>query len=61
MTRLAGRLSDRLLSLVAPSATASAATQTKCVYCSSTYSKLCVRDCIQGVCEPWGCAGCGSC
>ncbi|GAA0241072.1 hypothetical protein [Cryptosporangium japonicum] len=55
------RLADRLLALIAPSTTASAAMQTKCIYCASTYSKLCRRDCIQGVCEPWGCGSCQTC
>ncbi|EXG82681.1 hypothetical protein CryarDRAFT_3881 [Cryptosporangium arvum DSM 44712] len=55
------RLADRLLSLIAPSTTASAAMQTQCFSCSTTRAKLCRRDCIQGVCEPWGCGSCGSC
>ena len=56
MTRMTGRLADRLLSLVLPGIKASAATQTKCVQCGSgTRSKICRRDCINGVCEPWGC------
>lgn len=56
------RLADRLLSLVVPSTTASAASDTKCVYCSGTYSKVCIRDCYpQTGCGPWVCAGCGSC
>ncbi|GAA3746403.1 hypothetical protein GCM10022225_32710 [Plantactinospora mayteni] len=56
-----GRLADKVLSLVVPKMSASAAQQTSCMYCSSTYSKRCVRDCIGGVCEPWRCASCGTC
>jgi hypothetical protein len=62
MTRLAGRIADRVLSLVAPSLTATAAMQTQCFQCgASTRSKLCRRDCVQGVCEPWSCGNCYSC
>ncbi|MEV1329728.1 hypothetical protein AB0J20_09155 [Micromonospora costi] len=56
-----GRLADKVLSLVVPRMNASAAMQTTCMYCSSTYSKICRRDCIRGVCEPWGCSSCGTC
>lgn len=62
MTRIIGQFTDRVLSLVAPSGTASAAYQTKCVRCgASTRSQLCGRDCIAGKCEPWRCGSCGTC
>lgn len=56
MTRMAGRLADRLLSLVVPGIKAAAAMQTRCERCgSSTRSQLCRRDCVRGVCTPWSC------
>jgi hypothetical protein len=61
MTRMIGRLADRVLSRVVPQTEAAAATQTSCQYCSGTYSKLCYRDCIGGRCEPWWCYSCGTC
>ena len=60
MTRMAGRLADRLLSLVVPGIQASAAVQTKCVQCGmSTRSKFCKRDCAPDGCGKWVCTtGC---
>jgi hypothetical protein len=58
MTRTIGRLADRLLSMVVPQTNASAATQTKCVACNIRMSRICTRDCINGVCEPWRCGAC---
>lgn len=62
MTERVGYFADWALSLFVPRMTAAAAPQTKCVRCgSSTRSKLCRRDCVQGKCEPWWCASCGTC
>ncbi|MDL4772524.1 MULTISPECIES: hypothetical protein [Thermomonosporaceae] len=61
MARSVLRLADQLVSRLVPRAEASAATQTKCVCCASTYSKICYRDCISAVCEPWGCRACNTC
>jgi hypothetical protein len=61
MTRMVGRFTDRLLSLVAPSVTASAGSESRCFLCSSTRSKLCIRDCGPNGCGNWGCAKCDSC
>jgi len=55
MRRIVGRLADRALSVFVPQATAMAAHQTQCVACTSG-RQLWQRDCINGVCEPWGLA-----
>jgi hypothetical protein len=61
MTRTIGKLADRLLSVVVPKTTASAVTQTKCQWCTSTYSRRCYRDCYGGQCEAWWCDSCNTC
>lgn len=64
MTRVVGRLADQLLSVVAPRVAAHAAYQTRCLRCyREDEGVLYGRDCIRGVCEPWGVIrhGCGAC
>jgi hypothetical protein len=68
MTRVIGRLADQLLSIVVPTVAAHAARQLKCMRCwepPSSRGWFYQRDCVRGVCEPWGrvpgtyCGQCG--
>ncbi|GAA0240406.1 hypothetical protein [Cryptosporangium japonicum] len=52
MTRTIGKLADRLLSAVAPRATALAGYEYKCESCGSPYTRLDWRYCASG-CSPW--------
>jgi len=60
MTRAAGRMADRLLSMFVPTTTA-AASPYFCESCSSTRARLCAwRQNSNGTYEKV-CSGCGSC
>jgi len=62
MSRTVGKLADRLLSLVAPKATAAAGyVEYSCNQCDQYRRQMWHRWCTVDGCGPWYGGGCGSC